>query len=234
MKKLLLTTAIIAAASVSTSANATLASDATLSIDPAVLGGYYGNVVLGGSYFAMDNDGSGAWEKKERVGLAAGSDGGINLGQAQTGTSEDFSGGTGSIDTTWNFFGNPGNHTQNATLAVVAGTNTIDMTGWTVFWGDPANGGIDPSGNPTRGPIDMGAGAAAIVTCDTAACAASESYTLTYNAVVPSGGFAGVAYQLVLTGTVGAGAVIPVPAAAWLFGSGLLGLVGVARRKKSA
>ena len=29
-------------------------------------------------------------------------------------------------------------------------------------------------------------------------------------------------------------AVIPVPAAVWLFGSGLLGLVGVARRKKSA
>ena len=28
--------------------------------------------------------------------------------------------------------------------------------------------------------------------------------------------------------------VVPVPAAVWLFGSGLLGLVGVARRKKSA
>jgi hypothetical protein len=27
---------------------------------------------------------------------------------------------------------------------------------------------------------------------------------------------------------------VPVPAAAWLFGSGLLGLVGVARRKQSA
>ena len=30
------------------------------------------------------------------------------------------------------------------------------------------------------------------------------------------------------------GAAVPVPAAAWLFGSGLLGLVGIARRKKSA
>ena len=29
------------------------------------------------------------------------------------------------------------------------------------------------------------------------------------------------------------GAVVPVPAAVWLFGSGLLGLVGVARRKKA-
>ncbi|MGB5298098.1 MAG: VPLPA-CTERM sorting domain-containing protein [Thiogranum sp.] len=31
-----------------------------------------------------------------------------------------------------------------------------------------------------------------------------------------------------------AGNVVPVPAAAWLFGSGLLGLVGIARRKKAA
>lgn len=30
------------------------------------------------------------------------------------------------------------------------------------------------------------------------------------------------------------GAVVPVPAAVWLFGSGLLGLIGVARRKKTA
>jgi len=31
-----------------------------------------------------------------------------------------------------------------------------------------------------------------------------------------------------------ASAVVPVPAAVWLFGSGLLGLVGLSRRKKSA
>jgi hypothetical protein len=30
----------------------------------------------------------------------------------------------------------------------------------------------------------------------------------------------------------GSVSTVPVPAAAWLFGSGLLGLVGVARRKK--
>ena len=29
-------------------------------------------------------------------------------------------------------------------------------------------------------------------------------------------------------------AAVPVPAAVWLFGSGLLGLVGIARRKKKA
>ena len=37
-------------------------------------------------------------------------------------------------------------------------------------------------------------------------------------------------FNITLNGTA---AVVPVPAAVWLFGSGLLGLVGVARRKKS-
>ncbi len=29
------------------------------------------------------------------------------------------------------------------------------------------------------------------------------------------------------------GTVVPIPAAIWLFGSGLIGLIGIARRKKS-
>ena len=37
-------------------------------------------------------------------------------------------------------------------------------------------------------------------------------------------------YTLQFSDNVG---VVPLPAAAWLFGSGLLGLVGVARRKKA-
>ena len=36
-----------------------------------------------------------------------------------------------------------------------------------------------------------------------------------------------------LDGGVPPEAVVPIPAAAWLFGSALLGLVGVARRKKA-
>lgn len=46
-------------------------------------------------------------------------------------------------------------------------------------------------------------------------------------------GFAGQEVQFMLTGTMPVTA-IPVPAAAWLFGSGLIGLIGVARRKKTA
>jgi hypothetical protein len=34
-------------------------------------------------------------------------------------------------------------------------------------------------------------------------------------------------------GFLNAGTVVPIPAAIWLFGSGLLGLIGIARRKKA-
>lgn len=48
-----------------------------------------------------------------------------------------------------------------------------------------------------------------------------------------SAGFAGQYTQFDFAVSVEQSAVIPVPAAVWLFGSGLLGLVGVARRKKT-
>lgn len=49
-------------------------------------------------------------------------------------------------------------------------------------------------------------------------------------------GFGGWTAQWVYDGTLSGyhAAAVPVPAAAWLFGSGLLGLVGVARRKKAS
>lgn len=65
-------------------------------------------------------------------------------------------------------------------------------------------------------------------------CGNGDIYTLTYSATVLEGSpsnFGGSQYLLSLTGTVSA---VPVPAAIWLFGSGLLGLVGVARRRKAA
>lgn len=48
----------------------------------------------------------------------------------------------------------------------------------------------------------------------------------------PSLQFTAFTAQWVLEGTVHTTSAVPVPAAAWLFGSGLLGLVGVARRRK--
>lgn len=52
-----------------------------------------------------------------------------------------------------------------------------------------------------------------------------------------SAGFGGWTAQWFMSGsgvTSGAHSVVPIPAAVWLFGSGLLGLVGVARRKRSS
>ena len=74
-------------------------------------------------------------------------------------------------------------------------------------------------------------GGTATLVCDTAACADGETYALDMDVHVPAA-FTSVPYSLHMEGTINASAV-PVPAAVWLFGSGLLGLVGVARRKKA-
>jgi hypothetical protein len=58
-----------------------------------------------------------------------------------------------------------------------------------------------------------------------------DTYTMaTVTSDMPGGPFAGFQPTFNGTATVNMG-TIPVPAAAWLLGSGLLGLVGVARRK---
>jgi hypothetical protein len=114
-----------------------------------------------------------------------------------------------------------GSDTQVTLTADGANGATLDMSGWYVDW------------NGVK--IDMSSGGTATMACSTANCDGG-SYTASYAAIVPDDGstnFGNVAYTLELTGTITPSAV-PVPAAVWLFGSGLLGLVGVARRKKAA
>ncbi len=53
-------------------------------------------------------------------------------------------------------------------------------------------------------------------------------YVIIRNGVFPGGG-----NDRFFIDNLSADAVVPVPAAAWLFGSGLIGLIGLARRKKS-
>lgn len=134
-----------------------------------------------GSYFAMDTTILGSFEQQERIAMTNAATG-LALFKAQA---------IGEIDFDWSFGGNDGRHTILNTLAVTStGVNTysINMAGWTVNWG-------------TEGNIDMGAGAAATLTC-AVDCAEGDTFTLDYQATVPTGAFSGVSYLLYLEGTI--------------------------------
>ena len=212
MKKTLLAMAIVGAMG----ATATTASASVLSIDA-------------GSNFEMEVS-PGFFLPTQITGLN-----GINTDAAQAASGSHSGAPNGSefpdIDNPWLFFGNTGMHGTSSApsiLSVTGSSATIDMSGWYVTW----------NAIPV---IDMGAGAwggnpdgVGEISC-AVACLDGEAYTMTYTARVPAGdpsSFGNVAYRLNLTGTIaGDLQAVPVPAAVWLFGSGLLGLVGVARRK---
>ena len=108
----------------------------------------------------------------------------------------------------------------NSGFAAVSGdltgtTLTLDLSSWTAYWNGTSfnQGDATPtitSYNPTTG-----------------------AFQADWSALVVGGAFDGQTGVWSMTGTTDVAAV-PVPAAAWLMGSGLLGLVGVARRKKAA
>ena len=220
MKKTIIAPTVGAALAVgSITANAALITTDTLTINQ------------GANAFAQPADGNGSWFAMEALGPGGWvytGIGGITGGSLKLDGTSQFSRAAGvapqltevaGIDNAWTFFGSTGVHGSNG-LTAQAG-NTVNMSGWYVSWNNVAS-------------IDMGQGAAATVTCsDAGACGNGANYILNYSANVPatSANFPGVAYKLHLEGKVSA---VPVPAAVWLFGSGLLGLVGVARRKKSA
>ena len=226
MKKTLIASAVLAALGGISSANAALTNDGltslsiTLGDGSCAAGGtwpscsYGANVVTSGSFFTMDGN----------FGAVVEGDLGIVLG-----TTQPFSGTAGAplapypgdgtnITAAWSFFGNNGTNFSVNDVNATSDT-AIDMSGWRVAWGEVPE-------------INMGGGAAGVMACGT--CDDGAAYTLDYSAVVPPGdpsGFGGVLYAVHLEGTV---SQVPVPAAVWLFGSGLMGLVGVARRRKKA
>lgn len=95
---------------------------------------------------------------------------------------------------------------------------SADLSSWEVFW----NGSSFQQGpRPVNtGPFTMATG-----TLDTS----TGRYELHWSSQIYQGPFNGVTGYWHIEGT----HVVPVPAAVWLFGSGLLGLLGMAKRKQA-
>ncbi len=96
-------------------------------------------------------------------------------------------------------------------------TLSVDLNSWEVMW----NGTAFQQGPR---PVDTGPFVPAVGTYNTA----TRAYSLTWTSQIDGGPFNGVIGHWHLEGTV---APVPLPGAVWLLGSGLLGLLGLARRK---
>ena len=207
MKHALTTSALITVISLTSSQSiAALASNATLLIED-------------GSYFDLTGPVFGLGQTPI-TGIN-----GIILGTTQP---YDFSSSANVIDQ-FSFLAATGMHFTTAPTSVLStsGNNaTIDFSGWEWTF----NNGLTI--------FDLGSGAwgsnpegIANIVCGID-CGNGDSFTLAYTATVPDNepnGYAGYLYELHLTGTVSS---VPVPAAIWLLGSGLLGLSAVARLRK--
>lgn len=117
---------------------------------------------------------------------------------------------------------------------ITDGVATLELDSWTAWW----NGSVFNQGSTsTKGATDTCATGADFVTrCSTAVVidsydAVTGDFTASWDSVVVGGSFNGGLGNWTISGNMSA---VPVPAAVWLFGSGLLGLAGIARRRKAA
>jgi hypothetical protein len=182
--------------------------------------------VVSGSWFGCDCNANSNITGTEKTPLSQGTTG-IIIGYAQPAGSASHAGAplatdTNAIDTPWSFFGNTGMH---FTASPVTGDTItgLDFTGWRWSW----NGIYENMGGGA-----WGAGFTNGVANISWDGIYGHAYTLDYAATVPllsPTGFGGVKYKLHLEGTVNA---VPIPTAVWLFGSGLVGLFSLARRKR--
>ncbi len=206
-------------------AQAALPVDAVLAFDPGQVecaGGAgtppncsYGQVVISGSYFAMDANGNGTFDAREKTAIKMNE--GVRLGEIQLATGSHSGSPNGSespsIDMPWSFFGSTGMHQTTLPAVIVngddgAGDNmaSIDFSGWGVTWNGIPN--ISMGGDVANFPSDTGV---AVITC-LSACGAGDNFVLDYFAHVPLGdpsGFGGVFYTVHLEGVINPGTPLP-------------------------
>lgn len=183
------------------------------------------NVV--GSWFGCDCNGNSSIENSEKTALHQGTEG-IIIGVIQGPGSPTHSGTPLASD--WNritapysFFGNTAE--EYTTSPITGGTGGLNFSGFNWPWNGIAS-------------IPFGSGAWGAGFSNGMANFVWDSiyghgYALDYHTTVPAGdpsGLGGIRFAYHLEGTVQA---VPLPAASWLLGSGLLGLIGVASRHKS-
>lgn len=194
--------------------------------------------VVSGSYYGVDLNDDGAIYDVEKTLLSEGTTGlviGAVTSPGATHGGPPTASDTNEITAPDYFFGNTGS--WYSTIPITGDTTTgLNMSGWNWPW----------NGIPS---IPMGSGAWQPTNCAALGCTGytflegigrlqwdgvyGHGYTLDFASTVPLGdpsGFGGVRFYTHLEGTVEA---VPVPPAVWLFGSGLVGLLGIVRRKKT-
>ncbi|WP_372521444.1 hypothetical protein [Sulfuricaulis sp.] len=200
-----------------------------LAIAPGVVDHYdsYGNAVgvASGSWFGADTNGNGALSEYERQVTTPGSAGGLIVGATQA---------PGEIEHSY-FFG--GDTRLYTVTAPTSGDGTLNLSGlrwsWLTDW-TFGSGAWTPTNTADFGA--PGSGYANGVAQLQWSGVYGDSYNLWYATTEPVGsptGCGGCRFFWHLTGTVQAAPTVPIPAAVWLFGSGILSLTGFSFRKRS-
>ncbi len=216
---------VLGVASVASHATTVNAGD-TLTINAGVPHSISSGIITSftGSYFGLDSNFDGMIEQTEKIAVSQGTTG-LVIGTSTA---------PGAIDAPWSLLGVNGS--DYLTVAATGSTTSgLNLSGWTISWNNVT--------------IPLGTGAWQPINCSDLGCSGhtftngnaefswdgiyGDTYSLNYAATVPAGnisGFGGYSYYLHLEGVV---KPVPLPAASLLLGSGLLGLMGVARRKRT-